>query len=174
VICVLNYVRQYLYPSKFAAATLFFTFCSNFHFNRVQSEEEEKLQREDKKKNISRELSQITQAIRNLFGRCFSTMRIKPVYQGQKDTASPFELLEYELDIIHMRITDLIEIHKDYKQAMLLEHSSHNNNNSLPQPPPMSAGGTGAGGVDLKEASMMSVGTTGAAVSTSSGHGKGR
>lgn len=127
---------------------------------RVKSEEEEKRQREDKKKDISRELSQITQAIRNLFGRCFSTMRIKPVFHGQqqhKESASAFELLEFELDIIHLRIADLLEIARDYKQAVA-DASTSSSAHTLPQPP------TGA---DLREASVMSVGTTaGGALST--------
>ena len=80
-----------------------------------KSQEEEKLQKEGKKKDMSKELSQITAAIRNLFVRCFNTMRIKPVFAGQKDSATLSELLDFELDIILMRISDLVEISNDFK-----------------------------------------------------------
>lgn len=108
----------------------------------VKSEEEEKLRKDDKKKDVSRELSQVTQAIRNLFGRCFSTMRIKPVFQGQKDTASIQEVLDFELDIIHIRISDLIEICNDYRQMM--ENA----------PPPAPSGGPSG---ELRDVSVMSL-----------------
>lgn len=84
----------------------------------VKAQEEENLMKEDKKKDISRELSQTTQAIRNLFGRCFNTMRIKPVFAGHKDTPTLLEVLDYELDIIHMRIADLVEICNEYKTGV--------------------------------------------------------
>lgn len=84
----------------------------------VKEQEEENLMKEDKKKDISRELSQTTQAIRNLFGRCFTTMRIKPVFAGHKDTPTLLEVLDYELDIIHMRIADLVEISNEYKMGV--------------------------------------------------------
>lgn len=109
----------------------------------VKSEEEEKLHREDKKKDVSRELSQVTQAIRNLFGRCFSTMRMKPVFQGQKDSATIQEVLDFELDIIHIRIADLIEICNDYR------HQVEN------APPPTAPNGGPSG--DLRDASVMSI-----------------
>lgn len=115
----------------------------------VKSEEEEKLHRDDKKKDISRELSQVTQAIRNLFGRCFSTMRIKPVFQGQKDTATIQEVLDFELDIIHMRIVDLIEICADYRTM---------SENAPPPAPALS---------DLRDNSVMSVPQPGLGVSAS-------
>ncbi len=116
----------------------------------VKAEEEEKLQREDKKKDISRELSQITQAIRNLYGRCFSTMRIKPVFAGQKETASVSDLLYHELDIIHIRISDLIEIHSDFKIAMA---------EATPLPP-------STAGNDLRDTSVFSSGATVAAANS--------
>lgn len=113
---------------------------------RAKQEEEEKLTREDKKKDISRELSQITQAIRNLFGRCFSTMRIKPVFAGQKETASISDLLDFELDIIHLRIADLIEIAADYRAAAA-------ESSSAPPHPPATT--------DLRDVSVFSGGATG-------------
>jgi hypothetical protein len=105
----------------------------------VKAQEEEKLNKEDKKKDISRELSQTTQAIRNLFGRCFTTMRIKPVFAGHKDSASVLEVLDYELDIILMRISDLVEISNEYKYGM--------------------ENGMSASSGDLKENSTMSLQT---------------
>jgi hypothetical protein len=92
----------------------------------VKGQEEEKLSKEEKKKDISRELSQTTQAIRNLFGRCFTTMRIKPVFAGHKDATSLMEVLDYELDIILLRITDLVEISNEYKFSL-----ENNNSASL-------------------------------------------
>ena len=95
--------------------------------NNVKVEEKDKLQRENKAKHVSREGSQSSQSIKNLFGRCVSTMRIKPVFSGNKDTASAAEMLDYELDIIKMRISDLLEISKDYKISL--------DNAPVPQPP---------------------------------------
>ena len=112
----------------------------------VKEKEEENIQKENKKKDISRELSQTTQAIRNLFGRCFNTMRIKPVFttntgtivtpsqqqhnttnnnttnnnttNNKENSTSMLEILDYELDIILMRISDLVEISNEYKYAV--------------------------------------------------------
>ena len=106
---------------------------------KVKREEEVKSDLEDKKKDISRETSQITQAIKNIFGRCFSTMRIKPVFMGQKDTTTLYDVLLYELDIINMRMVDLIEISSEYNSSLeglsLLSFSTNadtttNNNNN--------------------------------------------
>jgi len=109
----------------------------------VKSQEDDKLQVEDKKKDVSREMSQITQSIRNLYGRCYNTMRIKPVFTGQKDSATLTELLDYELDIILMRISDLVEISSEHK------FSAEN-----------SAGSITAPSLDLKESSTVSAQTT--------------
>ena len=106
----------------------------------VKGQEEEKLMKENKKKDMSRELSQTTQAIRNLFGRCFTTMRIKPVFAGHKDTASVLEVLDYELDIILLRISDLVEISDEYKFSLENGGSGASNN-----------------GGDLKEGSATSL-----------------
>jgi len=81
----------------------------------VKTQEDDKLMVENKKKDVSREMSQITQSIRNLFGRCYNTMRMKPVFAGRQDSASVSEVLDYELDIILMRISDLVEISNEYK-----------------------------------------------------------
>jgi hypothetical protein len=109
----------------------------------VKSQEDNKLQVEDKKKDVSREMSQITQSIRNLYGRCYNTMRIKPVFTGQKDSATLTELLDYELDIILMRISDLVEISSEHKFSV--ENS---------------AGSITAPSLDLKESSTVSAQTT--------------
>lgn len=109
----------------------------------VKAQEEEKLMKEDKKKDISRELSQTTQAIRNLFGRCFTTMRTKPVFAGHKDSAGMIEVLDFELDIILLRISDLVEISQEYKFS--LENGT--------------IGGSGASIGDLKENSTASLQT---------------
>ena len=89
--------------------------------NNVKTEEKDKLQRENKAKHVSRDGSQSMQAIKNLFNRCASTMRVKPVYPGNRETASASIILDFELDAIKTRISDLLEISKDYKYS--LEHA---------------------------------------------------
>lgn len=69
----------------------------------VKREEEEKNHEDDKQKSISRESSQVAQAIKNIFARCLFTMRNKPVLVGH-NTASQAEILDFDLDIIHSRI----------------------------------------------------------------------
>lgn len=124
----------------------------------VKSQEEDKLMVEDKKKDISRELSQVTQALRNLYGRCFNTMRIKPVFFGQqKESATNVsEILDYELDIILLRIKDLVEISEEYKQSLDTNYgggnSSYSGNNNGATLSTMSITTTG----DLKENSIVS------------------
>lgn len=83
--------------------------------NNVKLEEKDKLTRENKAKHVSREGSQSSQSIKNLFGRCVYTMRIKPVFSGNKETATAVEMRDYELDIIKLRIADLIDICHDFK-----------------------------------------------------------
>lgn len=109
----------------------------------VKTQEEDRLMKEDKKKDISRELSQTTQAIRNLFGRCFTTMRTKPVFAGHKESASMVDVLDFELDIILLRISDLVEISNEYQYS--LENGT-------------TSGGASLG--DLKENSTASLQTT--------------
>lgn len=82
----------------------------------VNFEEEEKQNLEDRQKNMSRELSQISEAIRNLYSRCMTTMRNKQTTMlATKEHTSTKDLLEYNLEIIHFRLKDLIEIRKDYE-----------------------------------------------------------
>ena len=84
----------------------------------VKLEEEETDQVEEKKKDISREFSQVTQAIRNIFSRCQSSMRNKAVFVGSKESSSQVDMLNFNLDLIHARIVDLIEISNEYKEDL--------------------------------------------------------
>mmetsp|Transcript_15366 Transcript_15366/g.22574 ORF Transcript_15366/g.22574 Transcript_15366/m.22574 type:complete len:123 (-) Transcript_15366:1645-2013(-) len=102
--------------------------------------QEMKLKREDKKKDVSRELSQTTAAIRNLFGRCFNSMRVKPVFNGHKDNAALMEVLEFELDVIHIRIADLKDITNEFNTVTAT--------GELPQPP---MDNTNSSSVNMKE-----------------------
>lgn len=83
----------------------------------VKSEEGVKIMEENKRKNVSQQLSQTTQAIRNLYSRCYTSLRNKPVFAGNRDTATVTELLDYELDVSEMRISDLREISIEFKQV---------------------------------------------------------
>eukprot|EP01038_Epipyxis_sp_PR26KG_P007741 gene7741-10518_t len=123
---------------------------------KVKKEEEEKLQLEDKKKDISRELSQISQAVKNIFGRCNITTRtgILPsvtTYNGgssstqQQGNNALSELLDYNLDVICLRMVDLIEISNEYKVSMDSNQGGFgNNSNAL------------LGSNELKESSLVS------------------
>lgn len=85
--------------------------------SQVKFEEDDNTQRENKKKDISREFTQIIQAIRNLYGRCHSTMTVKTLFNAVKENLSnPMESAELELDLILTRMVDLIEIAGEYKQ----------------------------------------------------------
>lgn len=76
----------------------------------VKKEEEEKDLQEDKKKNVTRESSQIVQAVKNIFNRCQATMRNKQKMGANRD------VLEFNLDVIHCRLIDLIEICDEYQK----------------------------------------------------------
>lgn len=82
----------------------------------VKNEEGVKIMEENKRKNVSQQLSQTTQAIRNLYSRCYTSLRNKPVFAGNRETATVIDLLDYELDVSEMRISDLREISIEYKQ----------------------------------------------------------
>lgn len=84
----------------------------------VKLQEEDNFTRVNKKKDVSREFTQIIQAIRNLYGRCLSTMRVKPMYTGQRDNSNLSEMLDQELDLILTRILDLIEISQEYQNDL--------------------------------------------------------
>lgn len=79
----------------------------------VKEEEEEKDQQEDKKKKVSREYSQIIQSIKNIFNRCQGSMR-----NISKGSIANRDQWEFQLEVIHARIKDLIEIEQEYKESM--------------------------------------------------------
>jgi ribosomal protein S20 len=81
----------------------------------VKVQEDENIEKVNKKKDVSREYTQIIEAIRNLYGRCYSTLRVKSVFSGPKDSANIHDVLSVELDFIATRIVDLIEITDEYK-----------------------------------------------------------
>lgn len=83
--------------------------------SQVKSQEDENAQKVNKKKDVSREYTQILQAIKNLYGRCNATMQVKSVFSTSKDSGNIAEALASELDFIETRIVDLIEITKEYK-----------------------------------------------------------
>ncbi len=98
----------------------------------VKVQEDENSQRENKKKDISREFTQIIQAIRNLYGRCHSTMTVKTLFSIVKENPlNPMESTEQELDLILTRMVDLIEITNEYKQDCIFEGSLLSNSASL-------------------------------------------
>lgn len=76
----------------------------------VKDEEEEKDIQEDNRKNVSREFSQIVQAIRNLYNRCQTTMKNKV-----KTPVVNKEQADYHLEVIHSRVIDLLEIYEEYR-----------------------------------------------------------
>lgn len=80
----------------------------------VKKVEEDKCHDEDKKKNISRESSQLTSAIENIFQRCQASMRQKVIIGSGKEQLTIPELLDAELDIIHARVVDLLEISQEF------------------------------------------------------------
>lgn len=90
----------------------------------TKSEEEEKNMNEDVAKNVARETSQVVQSIRNVFGRCQATVRNKSQYQVAAKDASAAALLAFNLDIIHARVSDLIEISAEYKAVAVADSES--------------------------------------------------
>ena len=81
----------------------------------VKVAESENTHRANKKKDISRELTQIIQSVRNLYTRCYNNMRVKPVFNGPKENIVIDDILNFELDVILMKMSDLVEISADYK-----------------------------------------------------------
>jgi len=81
-----------------------------------QSEETEKFHLEDKRKDISRDYSQVAQAIKNLYTRCLATARTKTSMVNQNHaTGTIAQNLEDELDVMHYRLSDLIEITDEFR-----------------------------------------------------------
>jgi predicted RNase H-like nuclease (RuvC/YqgF family) len=84
--------------------------------NKAKVAEEDKDELEDKKKDISRESSQVIQAIRNIFSRCQASMRNKntSIYTSANEATTLTDNLIMNLDVISGRIVDLIEICTEY------------------------------------------------------------
>jgi glucose-6-phosphate-specific signal transduction histidine kinase len=103
----------------------------------VKAQEEESLMKEDKKKDISRELSQTTQAIRNLFGRCFNTMRIKPVFAGHKDSTSLLEVLDRQFLEADRKILERLRADElpAHTRSTVLNATSTVKGRRIPSPP---------------------------------------
>lgn len=83
--------------------------------SQTKREEKEKELHEDKSKNIARETSQVVQSIKNVFTRCQATVRNRSVVAAAHRDATLSELLTFNLDIIHARVSDLLEITAEYK-----------------------------------------------------------
>ena len=89
----------------------------------VRTVETEKYHLEDKKKDVSRDYSQVAQAVKNLFTRCQATIRTKsmmaPTSMSAMSHTAPAvtiaEDLDNELDAIYYRLTDLIEISEEFR-----------------------------------------------------------
>lgn len=85
----------------------------------AQSVEAEKYHLEDKKKDVSRDYSQVAQAVKNLYTRCQATTRTKSVVTTAMNHTTPSISiatdLDNELDMIYYRLTDLIEISEEFK-----------------------------------------------------------
>lgn len=94
-----------------------------------KAETDEKYNQEDKQKKLSRELSQITLGIKNIFNRCVTTMvNGKPASfgsagrggEGAQTTSASSVALEYMLEIIQGRMVDLMEILKEFREESSL------------------------------------------------------
>lgn len=86
--------------------------------SQVKLQEDENLEKVNKKNDVSREFTQIIQSIKNLYGRCQGTMKVNSVVSEIKDLTNIKEVLFGELEFIATRMKDLDDITKDYKQEM--------------------------------------------------------
>lgn len=115
----------------------------------VKEKEEEKYHLEDKQKDVSKELSQVSLAIKNIYSRCVSMMNIAtPMLLSSSATSSTkessstgtlaaglsnkslvtlAEKIESSILVIHTRTMDLIEITSEYKEIT----SDQGNDNSV-------------------------------------------
>jgi hypothetical protein len=134
--------------------------------SQVKLQEEENLLRQNKKKDVSREFTQTIQAIRNLYGRCYSTMGVKSIFAGPRDNTQLHEVLDVELDVISARMGDLIEITEEYKQEMVLGLSGASSGAGLPVPPTATSTSIVPGG-DKELPSMASLPPVGGLTSQS-------
>ncbi len=79
-----------------------------------KEEEEAKNSTEDKKKDTAREVTQVISSIKNVYGRCVSSMKFSPSSTLHRD-ATLQQMLEMNLDIIADRLIDLQGIFDDFK-----------------------------------------------------------
>jgi seryl-tRNA synthetase len=90
--------------------------------SQVKLQEDENTQKVNKKKDVSREFTQIIQSIKNLYGRCQSTMRVKSVFSDIKDSSNFSnnlkDILFSELELIATRMIDLEEIYEEFKKGI--------------------------------------------------------
>lgn len=102
--------------------------------SKVKQGEEEKNHLEDRQKDISKELSQVTLAIKNICNRCLATMRSKAI---AKPTTASFsatssssnnqtmnrnlvvlsDKLDQQIAVIHARMIDFIDMLKEYPDS---------------------------------------------------------
>ena len=68
----------------------------------------------DQKKNVQQEYGAVETATKNIFSRCVTTMRNSPLFPPGAG-ASFLEVVEYQLDVIHTRLEDLMDISADFK-----------------------------------------------------------
>jgi CRISPR/Cas system-associated exonuclease Cas4 (RecB family) len=88
--------------------------------SQVKSQEDENTEKVNKKKDISREFTQIIQSIKNLYGRCQSTLRVKTVFSEIKESNNLKDVLFGELEFIGTRMADLDEILEESKKGAAL------------------------------------------------------
>jgi hypothetical protein len=67
-------------------------------------------------KSVQQEYGAVETAIKNIYARCLATMRNSPLFPPAS-TASFMEVMQYQLDVIHTRVEDLIDINSDYKSG---------------------------------------------------------
>jgi chromosome segregation ATPase len=77
--------------------------------------EEEKNRIEDMVKNVSKEVSQVAQSIKNIYNRCQSTMRT-PGKESSNNSVK-MAILAGNLDLMESRLVDLIEITDEYRMV---------------------------------------------------------
>eukprot|EP00605_Chrysophyceae_sp_TOSAG23-4_P002510 GSChrysophyteH1.ASY1.ANO1.2773.1 assembled CDS len=104
----------------------------------------------DKEKSVQQEWGAVEGAIRNIYSRCCATMRNMPLFPPAAN-APIMEVLEFDLDVMWTRITDLIDIKEEYKSEStyagnLAEMSLSTTATGLVSGGGSRAGLTGAGG----------------------------
>jgi len=84
---------------------------------KVKIEERAKNYDEDKTKEVSKELSQVASAIKNVFTRCQSSSRNRVKIGSTNAPLS--EVLDFNIEVILARVVDLIEITKEYNEEQV-------------------------------------------------------